>query len=198
MKFNASRPAGTPKRREMIRRKTTLLIALVTGLLLVAALPAVSQGPPRAGGGPGDGWRQGDGPTCLAFIPGITAEQLEAIADLRDEHRDAMKDLRDKLYEAKEAFHELMRDPEPDLTAVRRAKEKLDALETDMLIARLEMRAAVRNVLTEEQRAFFDEMQACGHDGPGMGHGPGMGPGPGMEWHPGSGPGMGPGPGMTD
>ncbi len=177
----------------MVRRKTTLLIALVTGILLVAALPALSYGPPRDGGGRGDGGPRGEGSMCLAFIPDITAEQLEAISAIRDEHHDAMQTLRDKLYEAKEAFHELMRDPDPDLAAVRRAKEKLDALETDMLIARLEMRAAVRDVLTEEQRVFFDEMQACGLDGPGFGHGPGMGPGPGMEWHPGGGPGMGPG-----
>jgi len=177
----------------MVRRKTALILALITGILLVTALPAVSQGPPRDGGGPGGGGPgDGGGPMCLAFVPGITAEQLEAIADLRDEHHDATQDLRDKLYEAKTAFHELMRDPDPDLAAVRKAKEKLDALETDMLIARLEMRAAIRDVLTEEQRVFFDEMQACG---PG---GPGFGPGPGMEWHPGGGPGMGPGmsPGM--
>jgi Spy/CpxP family protein refolding chaperone len=174
----------------MVRRKTTLILALITGLLLVTILPAAAYGPPREGGGPGDGWHRG-GDQCMAFIPGITAEQLEAISAIRDENHDAMQDLRDKLYEAKNAFHELMRDPEPDLTAVRKAKEKLDAVETDMLIARLEMRAAVRDVLTEGQRIFFDEMQACGHDGPGMG--PGMGPGPGMEWHPGGGPGMGPG-----
>jgi len=182
----------------MIRGKTSLILTLVTGILLIAALSAASYGPPRTGWGPGDGGPRGDGPTCLAFIPDITAEQIEAIAAVRDEHHDAMQDLRDKFYEAKNAFRELMRDPEPDLAAVRRAKEKLDALETDMLIARLEMRAAVRDILTEEQRVFFDEMQACGHDGPGMR------PGPGMEWHPGGGPGMGPrpgmgpGPGMTD
>ena len=177
----------------MIRRKTALILALVTGILLVAALPAVSYGPLRTGGGPGYGGPRGDGPMCLAFIPDITADQLEAIAAIRDEHHDAMQDVRDALYEAKTAFRELMRDPDPDLAAVRRAKEKLDALETDMLIARLEMRAAVRDVLTDGQRIFFDEMQAFGPH-----HGPGMGPGPGMEWHPGSGPGMGPGPGRSD
>ncbi|MCX7022867.1 MAG: Spy/CpxP family protein refolding chaperone [bacterium] len=178
----------------MIRRKTTLILALITGILLVTALPAVSEGPHRDGGGPGEG----GGPMCMAFIPGITADQLESIAAIRDEHHDAMQDLRDKLYEAKNAFRELMRDPDPDLAAVRKAKEKLDALETDMLIARLEMRAAVRNILTDGQRIFFDEMQAFDHHeggmDPGMGSGPGMGSCPGM----GPGSGMGPGPGMSD
>ncbi|HDR06408.1 MAG TPA: periplasmic heavy metal sensor [Candidatus Coatesbacteria bacterium] len=166
-----------------MKRETVRLTALAAvGLLLLTALPALAWGPPRGGGGPPP-----DRFACLAFIPGITAVQLQAVSALREEHLEAVRELRDEMYEAKTALRELMRQRSPDLAAVRRAKERLDKLESDMLVARLELRTAVRNLLTEEQRAFFDEMEA----GCGWGMGPGMGPGgPGMGP---SGPGMGPG-----
>jgi Spy/CpxP family protein refolding chaperone len=105
----------------------------------------------------------------------MTAEQLETIQELRDEFHEATEGLRDQLREAREEFRELLRDADPDLGAVRAAKERLDNLETEMLLAGLEQRAEVRDVLTAEQQVFFDELH---HGRPGRrgGH-PGMGPG---------------------
>jgi Spy/CpxP family protein refolding chaperone len=169
----------------MKHNKKALTLILVVGTILVAALPAASQGPPREG--PPE-----ERPMSLACIPDITAGQLEAIQKLRDEFHEATQSIRDELYEAKDNLRELLREPEPDLAAVRRAKENVDDLETEMLIARLEMHLAVRRLLTDEQRVFFDEMHAFDRGpGPGMGPSPG---GPGMGSGPGMGPGMGPGP----
>ncbi len=162
----------------------TLITVVVLGVLIT--LPVSAQGPHHEGEG---SFERGPGKqACLACIPDMTAELLEEIQSMREEHREEMEGIHEKLFEAKTAFHELLREPEPDLSAVRRAKERLDDLGTEMLIAHLEMRREIRGMLTDEQRVFFDEMQMH-HPGPGgrhpMGSGPGMGPGSGM----------GPGPG---
>lgn len=156
----------------------TLITVVVLGVLIT--LPVSAQGPPLEGEGPA---ARGHGEqACLACIPDMTAELLEAIQNMREEHREEMEGIHEKLFEAKTAFHELLREPEPDLSAVRRAKERLDDLGIEMLIVHLEMRREIRGMLTDEQRVFFDEihMHHSGSGGHRMGSGPG-GPGePGM------------------
>lgn len=146
------------------------IIAAVIGVLTLSIV-AVAQGP-EAGHCPEGGCTGG-----LACLPDITAEQLEEIQALREEMKDSTEDLRDEIREARESLRELMNDPEPDIAAVRSAKERLDGLETEMLINMLEHRSEVRSKLTAEQRVFFDEMH---HGMPG-----------GRGGHPGGGPGMG-------
>lgn len=155
------------------------LIAAVIGVLTLSIV-AVAQGP-EAGRCPEGGCTGG-----LACLPDITAEQLEEIQALREEMKDSTEELRDEIREARESLRELMNDPEPDIAAVRSAKERLDGLETEMLINMLEHRSEVRSRLTAEQRVFFDEMHhgmpggRGGHPGGQPGGGPGMG-GPGPE-----------------
>jgi len=161
--------------------KSTTLKALTVLAVLATALSAFAQGPEPAprGGGPGEGPREGGQPS-LACIPDMTAEQLETIQELRDEFHEANEDLRDQLREAREEFRELLRDADPDLGAVRAAKDRLDDLETEMLLAGLEHRGEIRDVLTAEQQVFFDELH---HGRPGgRGGRPGMGTG-GPEGH---------------
>ncbi len=161
----------------------TLITVVVLGVLFT--LPVSAQGPHHEGEGPpGEGLKE---QACLACIPDMTAEQLEAIQNMREEHWEEMEGIHEQLFEAKTALHELLRDPEPDLNAVRRAKESMDKLGTEMLIAHLEMRREIRGMLTDEQRVFFDEMQMH-HPGSGGRH---MGSGPGGPGE----PGMCPGPG---
>jgi Spy/CpxP family protein refolding chaperone len=67
-----------------------------------------------------------------------------------------------------------------DLAAARKAMDRMNAVRTDAMMARLEQRQALLGILTPEQRTRFAAMRGMGRDR-GMRMGRGVGGGRGME-----------------
>ena len=177
-----------------------LALAAILGMATVAAAqpaaaPEAPAAPPCLRMGPGaDEPDPGDcGP--LAKL-GLTEEQEQAIAKLREEgHKQRLADRKD-LRRLRHDLQGVMLADEPDARAAEKLIGQIADLRAKMQVSRLRQHLAVRQLLTPEQRdrlplggpGWFDGRDDCdGHDGfggrggPGWrghrgGHGPGCGP----------------------
>ena len=157
----------------------------------------------------------------LADFLELSDQQIDQLKALREENLSQMADLRKEMARARNAMRGEMLEEQPSIEKLKKIVADKSRIRTEMEIARLEHRLAMRGILTEEQldkttmlrgRGFRDGFRdgmggaRRGFRGGRMGQGRGMrcdlGPlGPGAEGE--MGPGMGPemgademGPGM--
>lgn len=151
-------------------KKTSGVIAIVGALLLMLAMVAFSQGPPRGGGfhgGPG-GPHDGLGP--LARDLNLTDDQKAQIKKITESFAESTKALHDQLH----ALHESQPDPLSgaafDEAAVRAAAEARARVEVELEVAHARIMSQIFSVLTPEQKAKLaakhQEFEQRHKDGP--------------------------------
>lgn len=176
----------------MRRTPTTTFITLAAASLLAST--AVAQGGAGRGGGPGGGYGWGKGPGhgrgMMAQLD-LSASQQDQIAALRTTMLEQTAQAREALDEKRAEMQALWNVETPDREAILAKHAEMDELRTELRVAHIDFRLAVRALLTPEQRAKVDAMPRGGRHGR---HGRGGGP----HWGDGWDDGVGPGPCWTD
>jgi Spy/CpxP family protein refolding chaperone len=97
------------------------------------------------------------------MIPDLTEEQKEQIKGLRVDHIKEMTQVRNKLMEKRASLRTLQTQDNPDMAAINKTIEEMGEVRTSLQKARAEHHQAIREILTEEQRTFFDARLKRGH-----------------------------------
>ncbi len=143
-----------------IRFKTVILLA---GVLLMATLPdAIAQ---RGRGMD----RMGGMEQVCPNIPNLTEEQSRQIMDLRTAHLREMQSYRDQIDINRVQYRALMRGDRADMAAINANIDERTNIRSQMEKQQAAHQQALRGLLTQEQRVWFDAMP-----GPGAGRGAGM------------------------
>ena len=118
----------------------------------------MGDGPGMMGGGPGWGRGGGYGPGPGAAISGLTDEQRDKIAVIREENRSknwgTMGQVQSEQFKLRRMYAAEKIDP----AAIIEQQKKVDELRRQMLKSRLEARKQVEAVLTPEQRKQLRQM----------------------------------------
>jgi len=161
----------------MMTRKRTIPVLGAAAVLMLAALPALAQGPHGHGKGLHHGGGPGMGHGRLLQELDLSQEQRDAIGDLLLAHRTAMRGQRDAMRAARGALMDATHAETLDEAAVRAAAAEVAALEADRAVARARVFQQVQAILTPEQRTELQqriaERRAEGPRGRG---------GPGPRW----------------
>ena len=153
----------------------------MTGIIMSAVLSMGGQG----GGMAGPGFGMLMNPWVQEEL-GFTAEQTEKLSQIITDHMTATATIRaDLMAKRLELRTELNKD-KPDMKAVEKLTGEIGNLQARMLMERIRMEVAIKNLLTEEQKAKLKELKAIK---PGKGKGKGGkggkgkgGKGPGPTW----------------
>jgi Spy/CpxP family protein refolding chaperone len=157
----------TQKRKEnkMLKLRSKGIVLPIAALILVAGT-AFAQPPgmqEQSGGRKGmhDCEKGGHGP----MIPGLSEGQHEQIKALKVEHMESMLSLRNEFGEHKARLRTLTTKSKVNMTEVNRVIDQIGALRTRMMKQRVAHQQSIRELLTDEQRVFFDAHHPP-HDGP--------------------------------
>jgi protein CpxP len=113
----------------------------------------------------------GDGPDCergghrgfnverMADRLDLTDDQRAKVEAIVDESRQQMSDLRDKMQANREQLRQLTQQSPFNETAVRNVADTQGDLKADMIVLRTQQHAEINAVLTDEQRAQWEEMR---------------------------------------
>lgn len=153
--------------------KKNVCLMLPAFLLLISAWGQVSAQP-------------ASGPGPLAWcsnLPGLTGDQEAKIKQLQTQHLKDMQAYRNQLNENRARYQTLMTAPQPDMKAINANIEERAKIRTEMEKNQAAHVQAIRQVLTDEQRVYFDQhigkRKGCNGCGYGAGYRHGFGPGPG-------------------
>ena len=130
---------------------------------------------------------------CTQIIPDLTEEQKAQVQELRVDQMKQMTTFRNQLMEKRARLRTLETQDNTDMNAINSVIEEMGDIRTNMHKAQAEHRQEVREILTDEQRAFYDN-RMMHRRGKFSGRRGGAYPGHGM--HPGMRPGMQPGRGL--
>jgi Spy/CpxP family protein refolding chaperone len=109
--------------------------------------------------GKGHGHCRAGGPAAAVMqLQDLTDEQRDSLEALHDARADALYALRKEARADRRALRRAMRDG-ADLETIRPLAEKMGQHRTAMILWRAESRAAVAEVLTEEQRQELAELR---------------------------------------
>ncbi len=136
-------------------RMTTIL--LVAGIVMSASLLAQ----PRNGRGYGPGFDREPGERfnrLERIIPDLTEEQKDEIRDLRTAHMKELLPLRNQMGEIRARQRTLMSEVPVDQKAVEKLIDEKTAMMNTMMKTRTDHKVAIRNVLTEEQQVYLNQI----------------------------------------
>lgn len=111
-------------------------------------------------------------------IPDLTEEQQDEIMELRTAHLKEMQDERNALAEKRVRLRSLRTSNSPDMGTINQTIEEMSEIRATMQKEREKHIQNIRNVLTDDQRVYFDARKARGPRA-GMGRGQGRGNGRG-------------------
>lgn len=108
----------------------------------------------------------------MAEVLGLSAEQQQQMAALREEGQNAMQPLQDALAANREKVRALVNAESFDENAVRSLAAEEATTRTELLVARTRMQQQIHALLTPEQRALAERLNPLmkGHRGPGEHH----------------------------
>ncbi len=162
------------------------------GMLILAVLLSVNInafGQKGNGGGSGNGNRQGmaNGQGTCSNIPNLTADQKTKIEGFRTTHLKGQQKNGNVLAEKRARLQTLRTADNVDLKAVNKTIDEMSVLRTNMAKSREKHLQDVRNLLTAEQKLYFDNSgrgkgkgNVRGSNGQGRGTGNGKGQGRGQ------------------
>lgn len=130
------------------------------------------------GNGNGNGFGNGYGPGngyVWQNMPNMTDDQKTKIDALRVTHLKEMTTLRNQIREKQAHLTTLESADKADMNAINKTIDEISDLRNKKMKQRASHRQDVRNILTEEQRAYFDAHQ--NRRGKGFGRGMGRGNG---------------------
>lgn len=153
----------------MTRTVTRTTLALLLGLLPLAAQPAPQTPPPAASAKANRAW------TRIAEQLKLTESQKTQVQALHARHAETAKGLRQSSAAAHRAFQEALRKPETPVDQLRTLHQAMNEKTFDLLMDRRVLDSEIRAILTPEQRTEWDKIQAYrqgmkrGHKGRGKG-----------------------------
>lgn len=161
-------------------KTTNIFLGLTMMMFLVSFTISVSaQNGPGKGRGNGQGWGRWNtdqpGRFCMNNIPDLTEDQEVAIEELRIAHMKEMTRFRNKMAEKRAKFNTMLASEDPDDTEVNNLISDISGLKEKMMKERYSHKRAVRELLTDKQKVWFDSRQGRGRGpcGKGMGRGNG-------------------------
>lgn len=164
------------------KMKTNLV--LVAALLLSINLGVMAQ--QGNGRGYGPGWQNGN---FCENIPDLTEDQESQIQTLRTAHWKDMQNFRNELGEKRAKMQTLQTADNVNMDEINNLIEEMGTIRTNKQKSAVAHRMDVRNLLTDDQKVYFDSR--AGKRGAGMGNrcgfGQGRGNGNGQGWGSGSG-----------
>ncbi|MFP4619936.1 MAG: Spy/CpxP family protein refolding chaperone [Bacteroidales bacterium] len=131
-----------------------LTAILVTAMIMFTAADTMAQrnrdfkGKGMAGG---PGFNQ----QCQ-MIPDLTADQQEELKALRVDQMEQMTQFRNNLTEKRATLRKLQTQENPDMEEINNIIEEMGEIRTEMHKTGAEHHQEIREILTDEQRAFFD------------------------------------------
>lgn len=128
-----------------IKRLTIILAAL----LIVSGMDAFAQRGRRMIS------RDYQGVVC-PYIPDLTEEQQSRITELRTAHLKEMQEFRNKIDENRVQYRSLVTGDPANRSAINEKIDEFTVLKNQMMKKQANHRQEVRNILTEEQRVYFD------------------------------------------
>lgn len=151
------------------------------GMLLLAMMVSLNasvyaQKGNGRGNGPGNG--NGSGFFCNN-IPDLTQEQQDKIDALRTTQMKDMQTFRNQLDEKRAHLQTLRSADKADMKAIDKTIDEMGAIRTQMMKKREQHIQDIRNLLTDEQRVYFDNHKRG--KGPGQGYCRGDRPGRGQR-----------------
>ena len=146
------------------------LLSVFTGIILIAFLAAPTSASHCCMK------QKQDAGKCkmLDMIPNVTPEQKEQIMKVCSESQTAMKPLCEALAKEHQALMELLKNP-VDQAQIEAKIDNVAKMKADMMKKCLGCCLAIRNLLTDEQKAKFMPMNCCCGGQMGMGCGFGNG-----------------------
>jgi Spy/CpxP family protein refolding chaperone len=150
-----------------MKKTSTITLALLAGILMISSAAFGQRGQGMMGQGRMSnapmGWgqgRMGGGPMWMGqrcqMIPDLTQEQQSQIKELRVEQMKQMTTHRNNLLEKRAQLRNLQIADNPDMDAINGLIEEMGDIRTNMQKNRAQHRQEIRQILNEEQRAFFD------------------------------------------
>ncbi|MEX0986225.1 MAG: Spy/CpxP family protein refolding chaperone [Bacteroidales bacterium] len=127
------------------------MLAIFASAIMLVSLDA--QPRTGCGAGPGQGWSdKNQGGFCIEnIIADLTEDQKAALTELRTEHYRQMKDFRNQMGEVKAKERTIMSQHKIDTKAAEKLIDQKTDLTNKQMKVRLAHRAAVKEILTEEQ-----------------------------------------------
>lgn len=119
--------------------------------------------------GKGPNVNAGEKPYCC--IPNLTEQQSQQIEKLRVEHLKKMNTMRAEMEKLRSEKHALMIAEKPDQKAIDATIDKMAAQRATMQKEQARYHLAVRALLTDEQKVYFDQKTSNNRKGKGWGKG---------------------------
>jgi Spy/CpxP family protein refolding chaperone len=128
--------------------KVAILAVVISSLFVGLSLAQ----PPGKRGGP----QQEMTERFLDRIPDITDEQKEQIKEFKTDHLKEILPLRNQIEEKKAHLKTLSNAEKVDMATVNKTIEEIGQLKMEMAKKRAAHRQEIRNILSEDQRIYFD------------------------------------------
>lgn len=106
-----------------------------------------------------NGYRAQDGTRMLNNIPDVTDAQKEKVKKLQLDMKKDMLPLRNQLNEEKAKLNTLKTADKADINEINKQIDKINTTKTTMMKRSAKMQQDFRNVLTEDQRVYFDSQK---------------------------------------
>ncbi len=161
-------------------KKGNAISLMILAFIMVTSMAVAQQGNGRGNGngnGNGNGMMnkqsQNRGERMLNRIPDITETQKTQITKIYTENMKQMLPLRNELSEIMAHKRTLCTTSEADIKEINKQIDKQIEVKSKMMKLRAKTHQDIRNVLTEDQRVFFDTHKQMGRKGHGnhKGHG---------------------------
>ena len=162
--------------------KTSKLNVLIVGIAAVIMSFSYQVNAQRYGRGQGQGWNQQNNQgwnqqynqTWNCNIPNLTEVQQTKIEKMRTANMKEMIQSRNFMAEKRAHLNILRTADKVDMNAINKAIDEMGANRTKMMKKREAHRQSIRQILTDDQKVYFDSRRGRGSRG-GNGQGNGMG-----------------------
>ena len=149
--------------------KFNVLIVMVAAILMSFSYQVNAQKK-----GNGHGWNQQNRQGMQCNIPDLTEDQQKKMKKMKTANMKDMLQFRNVMAEKHAKLNTLRTADKVDMNAINKIIDEIGASKTKMMKKREAHRQEVRQILTDEQRVYFDSRRGNGFHG-GKGHGNKMG-----------------------
>jgi len=147
----------------------SLVVVAITGLLTTTAINVKSQ--------PGQGMMNMENrqQKSMCKIPNLTEDQQKKISDLKVKHLKEVTPLRNELNEKQAHLQTLVSAEKQEVDAINKTIDEIASVKAKLMKKRVAHRAEVSQLLTDDQKVYFNSRAGKGGQGNGFGKGKGRG-----------------------
>lgn len=146
----------------MKTRKFNVLIIMMAAILMSFSYQGNAQ---RNGKDYGQGWHQQNNQIWNSHIPNLTEDQQKKIEKMRTANMKEMIQFRNVMAEKSAHLNTLRTADKVDMNAINKEIDVIGAISTKMMKKREAHRQSVRQILTDEQKVYFDSRRGKGFKG---------------------------------